>query len=303
MSLPAGTVLWKPNPNPDRITDEMWWLMGELLKLAPGSLNGGIYANKKGYHNTRAANDLTWPGNYSVRDAVDREGPDDKAAAFDWTFPDAQAGNYNTIALFSKRLLLSGQNPNDPRLDGWREFYGNADLDTEVEGYDFRYDRLASSDTSHLWHIHGSETRKYVTSFDNKVAMLSVLKGETVEEWRSSLVTTQAEFDKFLLNSLSGTTVTNEAIRAWFRRLPWQYQDPNQPSSHGIMLAESGEMRSGMKELVSRPAPEPIDVAALATVIANQVVAQLPPLDGITVEEVTAACLAALTKLQLNVAL
>ncbi|GHJ15306.1 hypothetical protein TPA0908_33010 [Micromonospora sp. AKA38] len=178
--------------------------MEELLKLQPGSQNGGIYADKPGYHNTRAANSSD---NYSVRDAEDKGGPSDKAAAYDWTFPEAQslalsslqadpnadkklpagitaaASNYSNIARFSNRLLASGQNADDPRLNGWKEFFGQTDNDTTVEGWDFRYHRAASSDSSHLWHIHLSEDRDKVESYDNKQALLSVLRGETVDQW------------------------------------------------------------------------------------------------------------------------
>ncbi len=194
------------NPNPSRITEASWWLMEELLKLDPGTQNGGIYANKPGYHNTRAAND---PSDYSVRDAEDQAGPSDKAAAYDWTFPEAQSlalaagetgaepdlllpsglqattSDYSNIARYSSRLLASGKDPSDPRLDGWREFYGQADTDSSVEGWDFRYDTAVSSDSSHLWHIHLSEDRGKVSSYENKEALLSVLRGETVEQWLS----------------------------------------------------------------------------------------------------------------------
>lgn len=158
--------------------------MGQLLAMERGTANGGIYANKSGYHNTRTNNNRQWPGNYSVTDAVDRRGPADKAAAYDWTFRNAQSGNYNTIMKYTKRLLASAKDMDDPRLDGWREFYGQADSDRYVEGWDTRYLRAATSDPSHLWHIHFSEDRDKVGNYDNKKAMLSVLRGETVAEWR-----------------------------------------------------------------------------------------------------------------------
>jgi hypothetical protein len=162
------------------ITDAMSYLWDGLAKLAPGSQCGGVYANKPGYHNTRAQNA---PGNYSVVDAEDRAGPPDKAAAIDWTFPEAQSGDYSRISVYTQRLLTSARDPADPRLDGWREFYGNADWDTYVEGYDCRYNVDASSDSSHLWHLHLSEDRDKVDSFENKDNLLSVLRGESVQEW------------------------------------------------------------------------------------------------------------------------
>ncbi|MFD4638178.1 hypothetical protein ACFWN2_12730 [Lentzea sp. NPDC058436] len=158
------------------------WFMDQLLALQPGSTNGGIYANKRGYHNTRDGNPSY---DYSVTDPEDQGGPSNLAAGYDWTFPDAQSGSYTTIARYSNRLLAAGR-ANDPRLAGWREFFGQTDTDREVEGWDFRKKVAASSDDSHLWHIHLSENRNQVTGFDNKVAMLSVLKGETLNQWRST---------------------------------------------------------------------------------------------------------------------
>lgn len=175
----GGAVTSAANPNPARITDESWWLMEQLLALESGSRNGGIYANKPGYHNTRAGN---LSSDYSVRDPEDRGGPSDKAAGYDWTFLDAKGGTYGTIARYSQRLRAAGES-GDPRVAGWKEFFGQADNDIGVEGWDFREGKSATSDASHLWHIHLSEDRDKVTNMDNKRAILSVLKGESLADW------------------------------------------------------------------------------------------------------------------------
>lgn len=171
------------NPNPANITDELWRLWLQLAALAPGSELGGIYANKSGYHNTIAANRARYPGNYSIRDAVDLDGDLNKAAALDWTFPEAQHGNYSRISMFCQRLMASSVDRNDPRLDGLREWYGQTNNDPVVEGWDCRYLRPVTSDTSHLWHIHFSFTRTLVTSARVMDGLLSVLRGETVAQW------------------------------------------------------------------------------------------------------------------------
>jgi len=163
-------------------TEPSRWFMEQLLNLVTGTQNGGIYANKPGYHNTR---DQNTPTNYSVVLPPDKLGPGDKAAAYDWTFPEAQTGDYSRISVYSSRLRAAGQ-ANDPRTDGWREFYGQADSDLDVEGWDFYYNHGASSDTSHLWHIHLSELRQFLDDLNNKKALLSILKGETLEQWLNS---------------------------------------------------------------------------------------------------------------------
>jgi hypothetical protein len=164
------------------VTEASAWLADQLLLLEPGTQWGGTFAGKPGYHNTRNGNS---PSNYSVVDRPpDDGGPGDKAAGYDWTFPEAQSGDYTRIARYTSRLLASAQDPADPRLDGWREFYGQADYDSDVEGYDCRYGYACTSDASHLWHLHFSESRDQTESYDNKKALLSVLKGETVAQWR-----------------------------------------------------------------------------------------------------------------------
>jgi hypothetical protein len=162
----------------------------ECLKLASGSANGGTFANKEGYHNTRtnlwnhtnAQGVHSWRDDYSMRQAVDREGPSDKCAAFDWTFRDAQGGAYGTIIKFMDRIEAAF-NRKDPRLSGWREALGQADPDLQAEGFDFSNWGRRTPDDSHLWHIHFSIHRKYVNDRKRYDNMLSILRGESLAEW------------------------------------------------------------------------------------------------------------------------
>lgn len=171
-----------PNPIPSRITHEMWMFWAAFKALEPSVLLGGIFANKPGYHNAR---DLLPTSDYSVGQfAADREGPGWAAAAIDLTFPDAQAKSYATIAKYSDRLLRSGLDMNDERGNYLREFYGQADGDLEVEGWDFQRLIRVTSDSSHLWHIHISILRKHLQDAKAFRALLSILQGEPVQVWR-----------------------------------------------------------------------------------------------------------------------
>lgn len=201
------------NPNPSRITDEMWYLWEQLHELEPTTQLGGIYANKPGYHDTRNANNSS---DYSVTDKEDQGGPGDKAAAIDWTFPDAQSGDYTRIKEYSKRLLDSGQDPNDARMDGWREFYGQADTDTAVEGWDFRYARAASSDSSHLWHIHLSCDRDKVTSKENMDKLLEVLRGDDVALTTADAQLVVSTWIKATMSS-DALGIANQALGNWLK--------------------------------------------------------------------------------------
>lgn len=187
----------KPNPNPSKITDALWWYWLRFQELEPKAKLGGIYADKNGFHNTgerlRAIGRDHGQGksrtDYSIRDAVNRRGAGmKKACAIDQTFPDAQAGKYATIDKYTSRLLKSAMDPADPRLGlVLYDFYGQADSDTDVEGYDELHERPAKSDKSHLWHIHRGIIRSEVDDFWGMWAMLTVDMDWTVAKWRASL--------------------------------------------------------------------------------------------------------------------
>lgn len=181
-ALTGGTDMGS-NPNPSRITDESWAYMERCLTLSPVMRNGGIYANKSGFHNTRAANSSS---NYSVQGVRNQRGPADKAAAYDLTYADAQGGNYDTISVHSKRLYDAGVN-RDPRMKGWYEFFGNTDHDTQVEGWCYAKNQPSSSEPSHTWHVHESENRELVHCWVNKEGAWSVKAGETLEAFAKRL--------------------------------------------------------------------------------------------------------------------
>ena len=214
------------NPNPARVTAAMWWLWEQLHVLEPTSQLGGIYASKPGYHGTRAEND---PDNYSVRDAVDKLGPDDKSGGIDWTMPEAQTGDYRRMARYGDRLEAA-HTARDPRLAGWREALGQTDLDATAEGLDFRYWTRRTPDGSHAWHWHLSECRAYTESYDNKKALLSVLKGETLAQYLAAggvLLQKDGEGDDM--------SFTEADLRAF----PWQYTGRGIGENNGTTVVRS----------------------------------------------------------------
>lgn len=159
----------------------MWRFRTYCLWLEEGTqdVDGGIFASKPGYHNYRNALRST---DYSVRLPPDQEGPGDKASAFDWTFRTAQGGNYARIMFYMDRVEAAF-NREDPRLYGFREVLGQADPDSDAEGFDFYYWTRRTPDDSHLWHIHFSKHRKYINDRRSYDAMLSILVGQSLAEW------------------------------------------------------------------------------------------------------------------------
>jgi len=188
-------ALPEPNPNPARMTDALWWLVCMRERLEPASENGGTYANKPGYHN--AGNNLPdhGPGNiktdHSIRKAPDRLGPwwKTKSSAHDWTFFDAQRGDYKTIQKYTKRLVNSMRDPKDLRPDDVYAYtLGQTDGDPVIEGYnEYKDDNETSADKTHLWHRHDSFRRNIIGSFPHMWKALTIDMGWTYAEWQKSV--------------------------------------------------------------------------------------------------------------------
>lgn len=171
------------NPNPGRITAALWYFRNSCLALQPGTRDGGITVEQPGYHGTRNWMVVNRPNDYSIRYGPDKLGPGDKAAAFDWTFPDAQRGQYDTIIRYGGRVRTAHQS-RDPRAYGFREVLIQADSDLSAEGYDFLLWSTRTPDGSHLWHAHFSVLRQYLNDYNAMNGMLSILAGESLETWR-----------------------------------------------------------------------------------------------------------------------
>jgi hypothetical protein len=185
----------KPNPNPAFMTDALWWLVCMREALEPNnSDNGGTYANKAGYHNI--GNNLPDHGqgnsrtDHSIRQADDRRGSwwKTKCSAHDWTFRDAQRGDYRTINKYTKRLISAMKDPKDTRPDNVYAYtLGQIDGDVVVEGYSEYDDGTVTGDESHLWHRHDSFRRNIVGDFWAMWKALTIDMGWTFAEWLKSV--------------------------------------------------------------------------------------------------------------------
>lgn len=185
-----------PNPNPNRITDALWWLVCMREALEPElSANGGTYGNKPGSHNIGANLPDHGEGDprtdHSIRHAWNRSGPwwKTKTAAHDWTFRDAQRGDYRTINKYTRRMIAAMSDPDDLRPDQV-VFYtlGNTDTDTVTEGYnELKNGPEYSGDTTHAWHRHDSFFRNIVGDFQAMWKVLTIDMGWTYAQWQQSI--------------------------------------------------------------------------------------------------------------------
>jgi hypothetical protein len=172
------------NPNPQLITAPLWQLWQDFDAMESSALLGGIYAAKPGYHSYR--NRLPRNDYSTGRDvAGDKRGPGDKACAIDLTMSAA------AMVKYTKRLDAAAR-AKDPRLyiDGrpiLREFIGTKDNKT-VYCWVFTGGRALGvagdsgpdpgRDTSHLWHLHLSIIREFITNATALHQITSLLRGE-----------------------------------------------------------------------------------------------------------------------------
>lgn len=163
--------------------EELLWLGAK--KVIPGVKLGGIFANKRGYHNSRKNNQASWPGDYSIKLTVDKKGSSTLASAIDLTMSDTEMRKRTNL------LRDSAKDPQDERLGCLREFIGTLDSkrvfciiggDAGI-GQDRGKDDW-SRDSSHLWHIHLSILRAYANDWAALDGVLSVLSGESLAAWR-----------------------------------------------------------------------------------------------------------------------
>jgi len=143
----------------------------------------------RGYHRSRewilrSRFSLYKAADYSVQHALDKVGDARWLAAIDFQ----TAGGVAELIQVCKRLDAAVRAGRVPQL---REWYGNIDGDKVVDGWDAVTKRAATSDSSHLWHLHMSFFRGRVN--DDHTTLYEVLIGDdmpTAREVAVELLTT-----------------------------------------------------------------------------------------------------------------
>lgn len=192
---PPDFELPSPNPYPERQTDALYWLVCMRKALEPLGRNGGTVAEKPGYHSwgSRLPNfgEGSSKTDHSIRRPQDRTGPWwwNYCSAHDWTFVDAQNGDYRTIDKYTTRLVNAMRDPKDLRPDDVYAYtLGQMDGDTVVEGYnEYTDDDETSADKTHNWHRHDSFRRNIIGIFAKMWQALTIDMGWTYDEWKRSV--------------------------------------------------------------------------------------------------------------------
>lgn len=168
------------SPN-SKTPDAVYSVFHHTRERVPSARYGGGYTLKPGFHASVEDNLNRWPGNYSIRDAINRREPRTVGRAVDITLSDSDM----------KRItgyLADAAAADDPRLAPVREFYGTLN-GTIVFGRAHTGPntdwRSSSADSSHLWHIHLSIFTPYVDDWNALAGVVSVLVGESLDDYLS----------------------------------------------------------------------------------------------------------------------
>lgn len=170
---------------------------------------------------------------YTVSHAADKMGDEDWIAGLDFS-----PGSEKLMMEICSRLDSAVREGTIEEISEW---YGNIDGDEKVDGYNNIVNRIASSDSSHLWHLHITFLRRYAGDVDVMTRTFSILTGETM---------TAAEFLKIL---------QDPDVARLMRAFAWQYVGGGIPPGYST-LRVLNEMHSKVTS---------------ATVIPSDIVARL----------------------------
>lgn len=142
-----------------------------------GIVGDARHKARGGYHQSRMDNPAK---NYSIVRPDDQGGPADAAAAIDMTLSDAD------MRLCTNRLVAAFTNTNDPRRKYLNAFNGTQDGKV-ARRWDVYARKVSAASNDHLWHVHVEIRRKYAASPVAMKAILSILKGESVSAYLTSI--------------------------------------------------------------------------------------------------------------------
>lgn len=145
-------------------------LFAQIKDGIPSAINGGVVgdsAHTYGYHRGR---NYVPASDYSVQHEHDKQGDGEAACGLDISW--SRAEDQYTV---SRRLLNA---KDDSRMQACREFYGSTD-GVNVCGWDYAENHSATSDDSHLWHVHLSIHRKFANDSAALRRIGDVITGNT----------------------------------------------------------------------------------------------------------------------------
>lgn len=182
-----------------------------------GTVGDPAHKARGGYHISREDQPAT---NYSVTRPDDSagNGPDDACAAIDMTMSTAD------MKTCTARLMKAYTNTADPRRKYINAFNG-WDGSGDAQRWDVYARKIETATADHKWHVHLEIRRKYAASATAMKAILSLLKGESVSAYLTSIGVTTSVSTKApaypgrVLKRNDSQTKADSALKAWQTRM------------------------------------------------------------------------------------
>ncbi len=272
-------------PSYDELDNEVWWrqefeppnlrkltdALRAFYKVGPSLIGArGDNNHTSGYHrsrnwilNSRFCTNRT----YSVsRTAGDRSGGDGNwFCAVDITLPTA------VLIPMCQRLDAAVR---AEKLEKVTEWYGNRDGDSRVDGFDNIANRVASSDSSHLWHLHISFDRGRAN--EDHSDLLAILTGGPLmaltDKEQEDLYRRVCNLDAWMHQGLSGGAPAVSGVKYGFGRGDEQPPIPFALNATLAKLATAGVDPAELAAALAPYLPKPPTAAEIAkAVLAEQV--------------------------------
>lgn len=158
------------------------WEKLYVSAVLSGIVGDAAHQRTGGYHISIQDNSIS---NYSVVRPDDKAPPGtwprDLAAAIDMSMNPAD------MALCSGRLWNVWNDKTDPRRQYLNGFNGWFNDGGPAKRYDFVTQGISTTTSDHKWHVHNEIRRKWVASMIAAMAILSILKGESKQQYIQSL--------------------------------------------------------------------------------------------------------------------
>jgi hypothetical protein len=247
-------------------TDEMDWLAEQICDAFDRPRNAagtkGDTEHLYGAHRSRnwvRKSRFCTNRSYTVSTAVDKAGSGDAIAALDFT-----PGSVDSLITICKRLDAAVR---AGLLEEVTEWYGNIDGNQVVDGWDNVANQAASSDSSHLWHLHMTIGRKFTAVRAVMERILAVLTGKDIDTM------TPKEFLAYEFSS-PGLKIPDQTVASWLKAGEKAFQEVQKVE---VALAATSKKTDALTANVNALTAKVDGLTAALKEIASALSSQTPP--------------------------
>lgn len=232
-------------------------IVGDLAHKLRGGYHISIEDQPSDNYSVRRVDDKAPPGNW----------PRDRASAIDMTM--------NTADIKKCHIRLReawknrGKDVRMKYINAWNGWDGVGDAGR----YDVITGTVSTATADHKWHIHLEIRRRYVNSREAMEAILSILKGETLEQYLGGEMPLDAT-DRDVIRTIVREENAKVPAQTWNFPLRNPYNDTDQPAGTILRYAPSRNPHEITQAMVQ---------SVLNTV--NSVLTAVTALPGVDVDE------------------